>query len=106
MYVNCNTVKHVLIYRFYLNETSVSQCNPVEVYWDATAVSPVRVLGVIPQGQIFEFSSIGEATSMGMSHPSREELTKQSGTPISPLVPRSFSLLLILDHMGTEVHQP
>jgi len=56
-----------LMNRFYLNETSVSQCEPVEVYWDESAVSPVRVLGVIPQGQIFEFSSIGEAASMGMS---------------------------------------
>jgi hypothetical protein len=82
MYVDCNSVKHVLIYRFYLNETSVSQCNPVEVYWDATAVSPVRVIGVIPQGQIFEFSSIGAATSMSMSHLSGEELTKQPGTRI------------------------
>jgi len=62
--------------RFYLNETSVSQCNPVEVYWDATAVSPVRVLGVIPQGQIFEFSSIGEATSMGMCTSTSGQLTK------------------------------
>jgi hypothetical protein len=49
-----------------LNETSVAQCEPVEVYWDETAVAPVRVIGVIPQGQIFAFSSIGEAASMGM----------------------------------------
>jgi hypothetical protein len=106
MYVNRNAVKHVLTKRFYLNETSVSQCNPVEVYWDATAVSPVRVIGVIPQGQIFEFSSIGAATSMSKSHPAGEELTKQPGIRISLLVPRSFSPHSILDHMEMEVHQP
>ena len=66
------SVSHVLkekklTSRFYLNETSVNQCDPVEVYWDETAVAPVRILGVIPQGQVFEFSSIGEATSMGQS---------------------------------------
>jgi hypothetical protein len=106
MYVHCDTAKHVLIYRFYLNETSVSQCNPVEVYWDATAVSPVRVIGVIPQGQIFEFSSIGAATSMSKSHPAGEELTKQPGLQISLLVPRSSLPHSILDRMEMAVHQP
>jgi hypothetical protein len=99
-------VKHVLIYRFYLNETSVSQCNPVEVYWDATAVSPVRVIGVIPQGQIFEFSSIGAATSMSKSHPSGEELTKQPGIQTSLLVPLLYSPHSILDPLEMEVPQP
>jgi hypothetical protein len=106
MYVHRHTAKHVLIYRFYLNETSVSQCNPVEVYWDATAVSPVRVIGVIPQGQIFEFSSIGAATSMSKSHPAGEELTKQPGIQISLLVPRLSSPHSILDPLEMEVPQP
>ena len=50
--------------RFQLNETSVSQCDPVEISWDTSATPPVRILGVIPQGQVFEFSSVGEANSL------------------------------------------
>jgi len=65
MYVLSRAREGELTIRFYLNETSVNQCDPVEVYWDETAVAPVRILGVIPQGQIFEFSSVGEATSLG-----------------------------------------
>lgn len=65
MYVSHVLKEEELTIRFYLNETSVNQCDPVEVYWDETAVAPVRILGVIPQGQIFEFSSVGEAASLG-----------------------------------------
>lgn len=42
----------------------MSQCDPVEISWDTSATPPVRILGVIPQGQVFEFSSVGEANSL------------------------------------------
>lgn len=51
--------------RFYLNETSVTQCRPVQIYWDDSAVAPVTILGVIPQGQIFQFSSSRGSNSLG-----------------------------------------
>lgn len=41
----------------------MQQCDPVEVYWDDTATAPVTILGVIPQGQPFQFASTGSATS-------------------------------------------
>lgn len=54
------------IQRFALNETSVSQCQPVLVYWGETAVAPVRILGVIPHGQVFEITSADDSLSRGL----------------------------------------
>ena len=34
------------------------------MYWDDTAVKPVTILGVIPQGQPFQFESAGGATAL------------------------------------------
>lgn len=48
---------------FYLNETSLTQCEPVDIYWDASAVSPVSILGAIPGGQVFQLVSTDKAAT-------------------------------------------
>ncbi|WWD21140.1 hypothetical protein CI109_105621 [Kwoniella shandongensis] len=48
---------------FYLNQTSVTQCAPVEIYWDQSAVTPVSIIGAIPGGQAFQLVSTNSKTS-------------------------------------------
>ncbi|KAK8843337.1 hypothetical protein IAR55_006992 [Kwoniella newhampshirensis] len=48
---------------FYLNSTSVTQCAPVEIYWDNSAVTPVSIIGAIPGGQAFQLVSTNSKTS-------------------------------------------
>ncbi|WWC91242.1 uncharacterized protein L201_006184 [Kwoniella dendrophila CBS 6074] len=48
---------------FYLNETSLTQCAPVSIYWDNSAVAPVSILGAIPGGQVFQLVSANDKTN-------------------------------------------
>ncbi|OXG22911.1 hypothetical protein C367_03838 [Cryptococcus neoformans Ze90-1] len=62
---SCNLRSASTDFLFYLNETSLTQCDPVEIYWDASAVSPVSILGAIPGGQVFQLvSADGDTTSL------------------------------------------
>ncbi|WVQ93245.1 hypothetical protein IAU59_000310 [Kwoniella sp. CBS 9459] len=49
-------------FQFYLNGTSLTQCDTIDIYWDATAYSPVTILGVIPGGQVFQLVSANTNT--------------------------------------------
>nr|ODO03868.1 hypothetical protein L204_00208 [Cryptococcus depauperatus CBS 7855] len=51
---------------FYLNETSITQCQSVGIYWDASAVAPVSIIGAIPGGQVFQLVS-GDGTTTSLA---------------------------------------
>ncbi|RXK37872.1 hypothetical protein M231_04870 [Tremella mesenterica] len=52
---SCDLRSTAADFEFYLNETSVNQCENVQIYWDKSAVAPVRIIGAIPGGQVFQF---------------------------------------------------
>lgn len=47
------------LYRFELdpNAEQLVQCDPVKVSWRPDVVAPVRIMGVIPHGQVFEITA-------------------------------------------------
>ncbi|WVF65573.1 hypothetical protein IAT40_000303 [Kwoniella sp. CBS 6097] len=59
---SCTLRRESADFQFYLNETSLTQCDTIDIYWDATAFSPVTVLGVIPGGQVFQLVSANANT--------------------------------------------
>ncbi|KAL7421420.1 hypothetical protein Q5752_004306 [Cryptotrichosporon argae] len=61
---SCSMRSTTTNWEFYLNETSVTQCQPVEVYWDTTAVAPVTIIGVIPHGQAFVLEGQSSSSSL------------------------------------------
>ncbi|WVQ75517.1 hypothetical protein IAR50_005142 [Cryptococcus sp. DSM 104548] len=60
---SCDLRSEETDFLFYLNETSLTQCQGVEVYWDDSAVSPVSIIGAIPGGQVFQLVSSDEKTT-------------------------------------------
>ncbi|WRT69025.1 uncharacterized protein IL334_006007 [Kwoniella shivajii] len=60
---SCNLRSEKTDFLFYLNETSLTQCDPVQIYWDNSAVTPVSILGAIPGGQVFQLVSANDKTS-------------------------------------------
>ncbi|TYJ53679.1 hypothetical protein B9479_005705 [Cryptococcus floricola] len=60
---SCDMRSEETDFLFYLNETSLTQCQGVEVYWDDSAVSPVSIIGAIPGGQVFQLVSSDEKTT-------------------------------------------
>ncbi|WVR09085.1 hypothetical protein IAU60_006146 [Kwoniella sp. DSM 27419] len=59
---NCQLRSTHTDFMFYLNETALTQCNPVNMYWDNTATSPVAIIGAIPGGQVFQLVSANSVT--------------------------------------------
>ncbi|WVW79312.1 hypothetical protein I302_101279 [Kwoniella bestiolae CBS 10118] len=60
---SCNDRSTETDFLFYLNETSLTQCNPVSIYWDNSAITPVSILGAIPGGQVFQLVSVNDKTN-------------------------------------------
>ncbi|OCF72666.1 hypothetical protein I204_07050 [Kwoniella mangroviensis CBS 8886] len=60
---SCNSRSDETDFLFYLNETSLTQCDPVSIYWDNSAVTPVSILGAIPGGQVFQLVSVNDKTN-------------------------------------------
>ncbi|WWC64045.1 uncharacterized protein I303_106651 [Kwoniella dejecticola CBS 10117] len=60
---SCSSRSSDTDFLFYLNATSLTQCNPLSIYWDNTAVTPVSILGAIPGGQVFQLVSANDKTN-------------------------------------------
>ncbi|OCF41917.1 hypothetical protein I317_04219 [Kwoniella heveanensis CBS 569] len=59
---SCTLRRESADFQFYLNETSLTQCDTIDIYWDQTAFTPVTILGVIPGGQVFQLVSANSNT--------------------------------------------
>ncbi|WVQ81260.1 hypothetical protein IAT38_003383 [Cryptococcus sp. DSM 104549] len=60
---SCDMRSESTDFLFYLNRTTITQCEGVEVYWDSTAVAPVSIIGAIPGGQVFQLVSSNSKTT-------------------------------------------
>ncbi|WWC73113.1 uncharacterized protein I206_107078 [Kwoniella pini CBS 10737] len=60
---SCNIRSELADFEFYLNATSLTQCAPLSIYWDNSAVTPVSILGAIPGGQVFQLVSVNDKTN-------------------------------------------